>query len=54
MALKRVIEMPDRILLYLTDFSAHPLPIDAAATQSVLAAIRKYAAHAVTLEPSRQ
>jgi len=53
-ALKRAMEMPDRILLYLTDFSAHALPIDAAATQSVIAMIRKYAAHAVAPEPSRR
>jgi hypothetical protein len=38
--------MPDRILLYLTDISAHPLPLNAGEAQSVMAAIRKYAAHA--------
>ena len=43
-ALKRVIKLPDRILLYLTDFSAHPLPLDAGGAQSVMAIIRKYAA----------
>jgi len=45
-ALKRAVEMPDRILLYLSDISAHPLPLNAAETRSVMAAIRKYAAHA--------
>jgi hypothetical protein len=53
-ALKRVIEMPDRILLYLTDFSAHPLPLNGADTQRVIAAIRKYAAHALAPERPRQ
>ena len=45
-ALKRVHEMPERLLLYLTDFSAHPLPLNAADTQRVLVVIRKYAARA--------
>jgi hypothetical protein len=44
--LKRAVEMPDRILLYLTDISAHPLPLNAADAQSVMAAIRKYAPQA--------
>jgi len=38
-------EMPDRILLHLTDFSAHPLPIDAGAAQNAIATIRKYPPH---------
>lgn len=45
-ALKRVNEMPDCLLLYLTDFSAHPLPLNAADTQKVMAVIRKYTARA--------
>jgi hypothetical protein len=38
--------MPDRILLYLTDISARPLPLNAVEAKSVMATIRKYAAHA--------
>jgi hypothetical protein len=45
-ALKRAAQMPERILLYLTDFSAHPMALDPAASQSVMATIRKYAPHA--------
>lgn len=45
-ALKRATEIPGRMLLYLTDFSAHPLPLDATDANSVMAAIQKYAPHA--------